>query len=182
MDAKLFRLPTTPNFYAGGGGVAPPFDLHGRQQHSQVAAPDSRYPGWAAQMSDGRLVTNYQNHCSRNVPAGSQFATKAWMTKNARELIRVSRERYADQMGSYLGFDPSVVPPAAVVVQCASDGCERTETGAAGGIGVERAGCAAPPLFGTWEPKATLGWRRPVDPVAGLTQVYEGGRNTPRGR
>ena len=103
------------------------------------------------------------------------------MIKNANDLIRVGRERYADQMGSYLVFDSSVVPPAATVVNCEADGCSRQDTGAPGGIGVERADSTAPPLFGTWEPSVRGLLRQPVAPTAGLTRIYEGGRNTPRG-
>ena len=185
MDSKLFRLPTKPNFYAAISNASP-FDVNERQKRTQAPAPDSRYPGWAAQMADGRLVTNYQNHCSRNIPAGSQFATKEWMTKNAAELINLSRRRYAEQTGAYLGLDRSVVPPPALVVECSSEGCERTETEQPGGIGMERAGATAPPLFGTWDAAVGGGGIRGMATSifpshTSLTRMYEGGRNTPRG-
>jgi hypothetical protein len=178
MDSKLFRLPTKPNFYAAIA-TAHPFDFDQRQKHTQLAAPDPRYPGWAGQMADGRLVTSYQNHCSRNVPAGQQFATKEWMTKNATKLIDLNRQRYAETTGAGYRFDESVVPPPAAVRSCSKADCGLKETGAMGGIGVERADAAAPYLFGTWEPTGpVLG--APA-PAISLTRRYEGGRNTPRG-
>lgn len=177
MDAKLFRLPTRPNFYAGIA-TASPFDLQQRNKHSGIGAPDNRFPGWAGQMADGRLVTDYQNHCSRNIPAGRQFATKEWMTKHAEDIIRMGRERFAVQTGAVYGLDKTVVPPPAVVVHCSRADCEQVETGAPGGIGMERAGAAAPPLFGTWDARdGSVAPRAEVQ----LTRRYEGGRNTPRG-
>lgn len=175
MDSKLFRLPTNPNLYAG---TPDPFNPDATGKFSQLPTPDSRYPGFAAQMSDGRLVTDYQANCSKNVPAGRQFATKEWMTKNGTELIRIGRERYAQQNGS--GFQAAdTVPPPALLVECRSDDCSRRRTDAPGGIGVERLGAAAPELFGTWQPNVT---HKAPPSVAGLTAHYEGGRNTPRGR
>lgn len=176
MDSKLFRLPTKPNYYASIAS-ANPFDTEAKGKYSQIPTPDSRFPGYAAPMSDGRLVTDYQTHCSRNVPSGSQFATKEWMTKNAMELIRISRERYAYQSGASYRL-AETVPPAAVLVECTAGNCHRRITQAAGGIGVERVGAPAPHLFGTWEP--TVYAEKPKAHVR-LTSLYEGGRNTPRG-
>ena len=177
MDSKLFRLPTTPNFYAQVAS-ANPFDVGEQQKRSQVPTPDSRFPGWAAPMADGRLVTDYQNHCSRNIPVGQQFATKEWMTKNGLELMRVGRERFAKQTGAMYGLDTTVVPPPAMIVKCATDDCIRTITEYAGGIGVERVE-TTPALFGTWDYRET--GLTPPTPRVAMTQHYEGGRNTPRG-
>jgi hypothetical protein len=175
MDSKLFRLPTKPNFY-NAIATANPFDLS--EKPSSAPTPDSRYPGWAAPMEDGRLVTDYSNHCSQNIPAGRQFATKEWMTKNAAQIIEVGRQRFAKQTGAIYSFDTTVVPPPAMVVDCTRADCQRQATQAAGGIGTERLGADAPPLFGTWEP--AKGWIS-APARTQLTQVYEGGRNTPRG-
>lgn len=177
MDSKLFRLPTKPNLYAAVA-TANPFDLQQQNKYAEIPTQDSRYPGWAAPMSDGRLVTSYQNHCSRNVPTGRQFATKEWMTKNAAELIQLGRTRAAQQTGAQFRFDNSVVPPAAMTVKCQAWDCERTETAAPGGIGVERVDGGCPDLFGTWD--AATAFPAPT-PHIGLTRRYEGGRNTPRG-
>jgi hypothetical protein len=178
MDSKLFRLPTQPNFYAAIA-TASPFDLDSRQKFTQIPAPDNRYPGWAGPMADGRLVTSYQNHCSRNVPAGRQFATKEWMTKNATELIRLGRQRFAQQTGAIYGVDAGTVPPPAAVVTCARHDCERVATDAPGGIGQERGDSPAPELFGTWDPRQ--GRMTAPQALASVTRKYEGGRNTPRG-
>ena len=178
MDSKLFRLPTKPNFYASIASASP-FDLQQRQKYSAVPTPDNRFPGWAGQMSDGRLVTDYQNHCSRNVPAGQQFATKEWMVKHAERIIGVGRERFAHQAGAQYGLDSSVVPPPAILVNCTSSDCQRVATGFNGGIGLERTDSAAPELFGTWDPREVAALATPAR--IQLTERYEGGRNTPRG-
>ena len=177
MDAKLFRLPTTPNFYSNTN-TADPFDITKRQKYSERPTADIRFPGWAAPMSDGRLVTSYMNHCSQNVGAGKQFATKDWMTHNAEELIRVSRERVAYRTGAVYGLDSSVEPPPASLVECTRSECTRTPTNLAGGIGAERAADSLPELFGTWDPRT---FNVAPKPNTGLTSEYEGGRNTPRG-
>jgi hypothetical protein len=177
MDAKLFRLPTSPNFYSGIASTNP-FELKEQQKRSQLPTSDSRFPGWAAPMADGRLVTDYSVHCAKNIPTGKQFATKEWMTKNALEIIRIGRERSSQQAGAIYGMDPGVVPPPAVVVKCETDDCTRSVTHLEGGIGVERANSDAPELFGTWDMK-DWGATAP-EPRVSLTTVYEGGRNTPR--
>lgn len=107
------------------------------------------------------------------------------MTKNGEELIKIARRRFAQQTGAYLGLDSSVVPPPALVVSCTRDGCGGSASGAAGGIGMERAGASAPPLFGTYDP--TVGLQQFAMQMlapgqrTNLTTQYEGGRNTPRG-
>ena len=177
MDARLFRLPTQPNFFATAKS-AHPFDIEQRQKYSEGPTRDSRFPGWAAPMSDGRLVTTYKNHCSQNIPEGKQFATKDWMTRNAEELIRVSRERLSFQTGSIYDLDNTVVPPPAGLVECSRSDCVRTQTNLSGGIGNERMPTTVPELFGTWDAR-TVALQPPSNTA--LTSVYEGGRNTPRG-
>lgn len=176
MDAKLFRLPTKPNFYAAIS-TADPFDLNQKQKYSQLPTEDSRFPGWAAPMSDGRLVTSYQNHCSQNIPAGKQYPTKGWMTRNATEIIQLGRERAANQTGSIYGLDDTVVPPPVAIVSCTRSDCRRAATHAKGGFGTERVE-EIPHLFGTWDARAVTVSK---EPRTGITTVYEGGRNTPRG-
>lgn len=179
MDSKLFRLPTKPNFYSAIES-ANPFEGEQQQKRTQIPAPDNRFPGWAGPMADGRLVTEYQTHASRNIPTGRQFATKEWMTKNAIELMRISRERYAQQTGAVYPLNTTVVPPPSLSVKCATDDCVRSFTNAEGGIGMERGDTPAPDLFGTWDYRD---WSTgPPAPHLGLTTVFEGGRNSPRGR
>ena len=179
MDSKFFRLPTKPNFYAGLE-TAPPVDIRNIAERSEFPAPDSRFPGWAAPMSDARLVTDYRPHCAKNIPVGRQFPTKAWMQQNAVDIMNYSRKTYSERLGADLPYDDSVVPPPALVVTCTKGGCERKETEAAGGIGMERAdGAISFELFGTYEP-ASRG-RRAVVTRTPLTARQEGGRNSVRG-
>jgi hypothetical protein len=173
MDAKLFRLPTKPNLYSPGA----PIDIDKRSRVSQLPTPDSRFPGWAAPMDDGRLATDYRPNCAKNIPVGHQFETKEWMQKNTEALIATSRKRMAETSGAVFGLDPSVVPPASMYVSCTESGCERTVSTDPMAIGTERLGAAAPELFGTFV--------FPVRPAAaaatGLNRKYEGGRNSLRG-
>jgi hypothetical protein len=177
MDARLFRLPTQPNFYAAAS-TADPFDKGQRQKYSQAPTEDTRFPGYAAPMSDGRLVTSYQNHCSQNIPSGKQFATKKWMTNNASDIIQISRDRAATQTGAIYGVDFSMVPPPVTLVECTRSDCSRMATQKEGGIGVERAPDTPVELFGTWDPRITGVTPKPN---TATTTTYEGGRNTPRG-
>jgi hypothetical protein len=129
-------------------------------------------------MEDGRLVTSYQNHCSQNIPTGSQFATRVWMVHNADEIIKVSRDRAAQQNGAIYGLDPTVVPSLASIVSCTRSECSRTSTNIEGGIGMARALTDVPELFGTWDARIPTVTPKPNISV---TSRYEGGRNTPRG-
>jgi hypothetical protein len=174
MDAKLFRLPTTPNYYTSVSAAAP-FDpaFEGRRQ--QLPTMDSRFPGWAAPLADGRLVTDYSPRCTKNVPAGRQFATKEWMTKHAGQIISITRDRQARATGAVYGLDPSVVPPAEGIRRCTASECQLVATDAPGGIGIERLD-EAPDLFGTWMTTPT--GRAPAAKL-GITQAFMGGRNTP---
>lgn len=161
--------------------TAAPVDIRTTVNAQQLPAPDNRFPGWAAPMSDARLVTQYLPHCSQNIPAGRQFPTKAWMQHNGEELIRASRSAMATAMGSYLPFDNSVVPPPAMTVSCRPSECARTTTHLPGGIGLEREGDAAPELFGTFSMVGQVGAAPVTAARTSGTTRYEGGRNTPRG-
>lgn len=170
MDSKMFRLPTSPNFYRSSA----PVDI--RSAPRSIPAPDSRFPGWPAPMSDARLVTDYMPHCSKNIPAGKQFPTKAWMQKNADDIIDFARKRSAESMGGMFTYDSSVVPKPLAVVKCTRSECSRRATEAPGGIGVERLD-GVPELFGTYSiqsmesPKGRTSY----------TVTSEGGRNSKRG-
>ena len=175
MDSKFFRLPTNPNLYP----AAQPADVRDIGTNQELPAPDSRFPGWAAPMSDARLVTDYQPHCARNIPAGQQFATKGWIQRNASQVMDYSRKVYAQRMGGFLAYDSTVVPPPAMVVDCKPGGCSRSLTEAPGGIGMERADAACPELFGTF---SYAGMAQPqAEPRIGITTKQEGGRNSVRG-
>jgi hypothetical protein len=180
MDSKFFRVPTKPNYYesltdAQAESIGTRTVV---SQRNTVPTPDSRFPGWAGPMADGRLVTDYRPHCNENVPAGAQYAVKEWIQQSTDKIIDVSRQRQAKMTGAVYGTDPTVVPPPVAIVQCKPTECFMAYTGAPDGIGVERSYDTSPPLFGTFvfprekAPRANIG----------VTQYFEGGRNSPRGR
>ena len=175
MDSKFFRLTTNPNLYP----ATQPADVRDIGTNQELPAPDSRFPGWAAPMSDARLVTDYQPHCARNIPAGQQFATKGWIQRNASQVMDYSRKVYAQRMGGFLAYDSTVVPPPAMVVDCKPGGCSRSLTEAPGGIGTERADAACPELFGTFSYAGMANVK--AEPRVGITTKQEGGRNSVRG-
>jgi len=143
-------------------------------------AIDNRYPAFAAQMQDGRLVTDYRNHCSRNIPAGAQYTTKKWMVDHAEEIMDVSRKRQAEWSGASLPL-ANTVPPPADVVHSTPFGSEVMSTGAIGGVGVMRADTPAPDLFGIFLVQPTIAETRLNKKNISVTTKYEGGRNSLRG-
>jgi hypothetical protein len=177
MDAKLFRLPQTPNYYAASQAAAPWTESIKR---SRAAAPaeDARFPGWAAPQSDGRLVTDYRPRCETNIPVRSQQITRVWLQRNADDIIRISRERTAQVTGMNYGVDSTTEPPSAVEMTCTKAGCRRSATGETNGIGMSRGNNGAvPDLFGTYSPSSFL--PAPAPHIA-ITINEEGGRNTRR--
>lgn len=179
MDSKFFRLPTKPNYYesvtnAQSECVAKKTIV---SERDTVPSRDSRFPGFAAPMEDGRLVTDYRPHCNENIPAGLQYATKEWVQENTDGIIEVSRARQARITGAIYGTDPTTTPPPVGVVQCKPTECYVAYTEAADGIGIERPYDKAPELFGTFVfPRM----KAPAPHVA-VTTRFEGGRNTIRG-
>jgi len=176
MDSKLFRLSTGPNFNAPVQH-ARPVDIRTIARSQSSPAPDSRFPGWAAPMADGRMVTDYQPHCQSNIPAGRQYPTVRWIQRNGERIIDANRVTSALQMGAENGLDPTVVPPPSDVMRCTRSVCERSSTGLRGGIGLERRD-DVPELFGTYM-VPLLPQARTNDMM--LTKKYEGGRNSLRG-
>ena len=177
------RSTTQPNlFYTPPYGAAYQLGMRSAEAPAKVLEPaiDNRYPGYAAQMQDGRLVTDYRNHCSRNIPAGSQFATKQWMVSHGEEIMRMSRQRQAEWTGAALGM-ANTVPPPADVVHSTPFNNEVMPTGAVGGIGLVRADAAAPALFGTFSVAPSLAESRANKKKIAVTTKYEGGRNSLRG-
>lgn len=182
MDSRLFVLPTQPNYYTyrekpGVGKKAAYTDVFPEGQYYIGPAPDSRFPGWAAPLEDGRLVTDYRPHCNRNVPAGKQFATTLWMQRNADEIIQVSRQRQSEMAGANRGFDNTVVPPAENIVECGIFECGYYQTNQKDAIGTERRE-PVPDLFGTFN----LDIQERTQALPPITRSFEGGRNSLRGR
>lgn len=139
--------------------------------------PDSRYAGWAAPMSDGRVGTDYRPKCEANMPVGTQFATRQFMQKNAEQLMMLSRKRQAQQTGAGLAYDSRTDVPAESLIRCSPNEC-RTVLNASNGVGVERVEGSSPELFGTFA-TSRASFFMPATPS--ITKKYEGGRNTPRG-
>lgn len=144
------------------------------------AAPDNRYPAYAALMSDGRLVTDYRSKCEKNVPVGKQFATHQFMVNNAEALIDESRKRQALWNGAVFGL-AATQPEPAVVQRCTADSCNFRETHDTFGLGLERQSEGVPVLFGTFEVDPTATELAQDKRRVALTSHFEGGRNSMRG-
>lgn len=172
MDANLFRLPTTPNYYGANQEAIPQV----KRRIAAAPAPDNRFPGWAGPIADGRLVTDYRSQCELNIPSKAQEKSRIWIQRNSEDIIRVSRERAANITGMKYGVDMSMVPGPASYVHCTAAGCEYSP-GVAGGVGVERREIV-PELFGTLESR---GFERQFTHIQEVTTQPEGGRNTRRG-
>ena len=179
MDAKLFRIPTEPNFFIPLQTAAPVVKTHMR--NGLLPAPDNRFPGWAGPMSDARMVTDYSSHCSKNIPVGRQYPTTLWMQRNSEEMIKYSRTASAIAVGSVFPFDTNVVPPPSATITCTRSGCTKTMTGAEGGIGDERREGEFPALFGTYSSESLFPAKARLVYNTGGTTRYEGGRNSIRG-
>lgn len=182
MDSKLFVLPTTPNYYtpAPRTSASKKSAMNSAFPEGQSyvgPAPDSRFPGWSGPMADGRLITDWRPHCSRNIATGLQFGTTQWMQRNADDIINLSRTRQSKDAGANRGFDNTIVLPPENIVSCDINGCGYEATGLPYAIGTERQE-PVPELFGTFNTNV-----RPVtQALPPITSAFEGGRNSVRGR
>ena len=182
MDFNGFNKLTFPNYYATQPRLGTEYKQAKRLEvvPSMEPASDSRYPAYAGPMEEGALVTDYRPHCSFNLPPGTQFNTKQWMVHHADSLIHLTRQRQSEWTGASLPMANTVPPPADVVFSSPFEN-EIVPTRYLGGIGVERMGAAAPPLFGTYViPPTPTEVKANIKNIA-LTHLYQGGRNTPRG-
>lgn len=181
MDSKLFVLPTQPDFYNTPSPSVSKKTAFSRAipqgQYYVGPAPDSRFPGWAGPMSDGRLATDWRPHCNRNVEPSLQFGTTQWMQRNADQIISVSRERLSQDAGANRGFDNTVVAPPENLVSCDIMKCGFSQTGLPYGIGTQRQE-PVPELFGTFNTDV----REVTQHLPAITSSFEGGRNSVRGR
>jgi hypothetical protein len=179
MDINGFREPQSPWFF-----TQPPtmlVDIRNSQQipekpNTSVPTQDNRYPGWAARMNDGRLVTDYRPRCELKVPTGSQFATRMFMQRNAESIMSQARQRQVNNTGASLSYYASSEMPPEDYVRCTKTRCDFMP-GNPDGVGTSRIE-SVPELFGTFGQKmpAIVATYEPP-----LTQVQEGGRNTRRG-
>ena len=183
MDKQGFRLPMYPWLGPGlsqveGVGISQSAVAKTLPSRKEQPVPDARYPGFAAVMSDARLMTDYSPRCEKNVRVGSQFAVRQWMQRNGEEIIKISRDRLAVWTGANEGTENTEIPPAEIV-SCNTDECTlRSNAAWMNGVGLERTATNVPELFGTWTGAApAFSGRKNVH----LTTRFEGGRNTPRG-
>ena len=183
MDINGFREPQSPWFFSQPPAML--VDIRNSErtpekQTKSLPTQDNRYPGWAAPMNDGRLVTDYRSRCEVNVPAGSQFATRMFMQRNAESIMSQARKRQAINTGAGLSYDGTTEMPAAEYVKCSTTECKVRPAYAhsvAEGVGSVRVE-AVPALFGTFSAKSAS----ILNPAKHtLTQVQEGGRNSVRG-
>lgn len=177
MDSKGFRTVGQPNL------VAQPSPsridrLINTMPKPQISMPsrDSRYSAFAAPMEDGRLVTDYRQNCVSRVGYGSQNAVKQWMIHNAEQIMDLSIARQAETTGGGRFPSDTPIPNAAVIQHTTVRGSEMIPTNDPTGLGLEREGQIAPPLFGTFTfyDKAGPTNRKNIS----LTNQFEGGRNT----
>jgi hypothetical protein len=179
MDAQQFVRPTNPSFM-------PIINEHAlRMAAERIEAPekkivpleDIRYPGYASPMSDGRLVTDYKSHCANNVaPPEYGNSIRSWLQHHADALIQTSRHRQAERAGAYFYGADTTVPPKQGQ-RCNEFECTFSVSGYKNGVGLMRDE-QVPSLFGTF---AKPNQNAPTKRVF-LTDIYEGGRNSVRGR
>lgn len=179
MDSQQFVRPTNPSFM-------PIINEHALKMASEkIEAPekrivpveDVRYPGYASQMSDARIVTDYKSHCANNVaPPKYGNSIRQWSQHNADALIQTSRHRQADRAGAYFYNADTTVPPKQLQ-KCDEFECTFSAPGYKEGLGLFR-NEAVPSLFGTFAKPNQV----PPTKRIFLTEVYEGGRNSVRGR
>jgi hypothetical protein len=183
LNQPGFSRDTLPNLYHN-----PPFGTEYKLAQKAIVAPakmieparDSRYPAYAAPMADGRIVTDYRPHCSRNIAPNAQYNTKLWMVHHAENIINESRQRQVEWTGASLPM-ANTVPPPADIVHSNPFYSEVVPTGMKRGIGIERANADAPNLFGTFQYEPDLTEIRMNRKKISMTSHYEGGRNSPRG-
>ena len=182
IDFNGFNAVTYPNYFAKQPTLGSQRKLARNLVNTPTAepAPDNRYPAYSGPMEDGQNGTDYRPHCAYNLPPGTQFTTKLWMIHHTDSMINLARQRHAEWSGSSLPLAKTIPPPAVAVFSSPFEN-ELVPTHKYGGIGTERMDAKAPPLFGTFVMPPTPQELRNNTKNIGLTQIYQGGRNTPRG-
>lgn len=179
MDSQQFVMPTKPSFMPiiNDNVVSKAARQMEVPEKRIVPVEDIRYPGYASQMSDARIATDYKSHCANNVaPPKYGNSIRSWTQHHADALIQTSRHRQADRAGAYF-YNANTTVAAKQVQRCDEFDCSFSVTGAKDGLGLMRDE-KVPSLFGTF---AKPNQSAPASRVF-LTDVYEGGRNSPRGR
>jgi hypothetical protein len=180
MDARQFRTVTSPDLRPSVNSQKVENIGWKREAPQVVTAPieDARFSGYAAPMSDGRLVTDYRTHCAYNFsPSKYGESVRLWLQHNADAVIQVTRQRQAERNGA-LYVKAKTVPPAQQTTSCNEFECQHSYNWDRNAIGLVRHE-GVPDLFGTF---ADATKPMPYPTGASLTTTFEGGRNTPRGR
>ena len=179
MDSQHFVRPTNPSFMPiiNEGALRMAAERIEAPEKKIVPLEDIRYPGYASPMSDGRLVTDYKSHCANNVaPPEYGNSIRSWLQHHADALIQTSRHRQAERAGAYFYNAETTIPPKQGQ-RCNEFECTFSVSGYKNGVGLMRDE-RVPSLFGTF---AKPNQNAPTKRVF-LTDVYEGGRNSVRGR
>jgi hypothetical protein len=179
MDSQRFVKPTFPDFRpsVNSGSLSHAQKKLERVDKRTSPVEDNRYPGYASNMADARLVTDYKSNCEKNVVSPSQGNPfRSWLQHHADGIIQLSRHRQAEMTGAYYYNAHTTVPPKQLQ-KCDEFDCLFTNTGVSFGVGLNREE-ETPYLFGTF---AKVSKDPPVKRTP-VTEVFEGGRNTPHGR
>ena len=181
MDSHNFRKPTSPNLFPDRHNPIAATQAVKRMEAPMKATypiDDPRYPGYASIMDDGRLVTDYKSHCAAYGGLNPRYgnSVRGFLQHNADGIIQVSRKRQAERVGAQFYMADTVVRPK-MVQTCNEYECAFSLTDRKG-LGLERRREGVPELFGTFSHASAAA---PYANVP-LTHVFEGGRNTPRGR
>lgn len=179
MDAQGFRLSQkSKDFNPNRWQTVEQAQKEVKAAGASIPSDDSRYPAYAAIMSDGRQFTDYRQHCQTRVPGHYQKSVRQWMINNGENIIQMTRKRQAENSGAVLGVQKTVLPVENVVF-CDTFGCEMDKTNAIMGTGLQVAN-ECPELPGTFMYVA--------DPSVAATNVKnielntrnENGINTPK--
>jgi hypothetical protein len=179
MDSQQFRKATYPKFspIINEDTLAKAAEKIEAPSKKTAPVADMRYPGYASNMSDARIATDYKSHCANNV-ASSKYGNsiRQWLQHNATGFIEVSRKRQAEQSGAQFMMADTVLGEK-YFQKCNEYECSFSSSGVRSNIGLGRRE-TVPELFGTF----SQGTRMSPTPRIQKTTVFEGGRNTPHGR
>jgi hypothetical protein len=179
MDSQYFRKATYPTFspIINEEVLAKAAKRIEAPEKKTFQVEDTRYPGYSAIMSDARLITDYKSQCANNVaPSSHGNSLRHWLQHNTSAFIEVSRRRQADRSGANYYMADTVLGQK-YFQKCDEQECSFSSSGVRSNIGLGRRE-VVPDLFGTFSEARDLA-PTPRNPK---TTVFEGGRNTPRGR
>lgn len=175
MDSERFIKPSYPD-------LRKPVNMDNldkaqkRMEQRTIPVDDNRYPGYASVMHDARFVTDYKPKCKSNVSPSEGNPFRQWLQHHGDGIIQVSRHRQAEQNGAYYYNAKTQVVPKQIQT-CNEFECRFEMVDTRDGLGLNREE-RVPQLFGTFAP---VSQDQPMKRTP-LTEVFEGGRNTPHGR